>query len=84
MRFEIKNRWTGGVQFTAEIDQKFEPQTYGLRLGAAIKVALTAGADLAGANLAYADLAGANLAYADLRGANLAGAAARIPAFDAT
>ena len=82
--FEIKNRWSGEVQFTAEIDAKFETEGHGVQLGAAIKVALKAGADLAGAYLAgaylaRADLAGANLtgaylARADLTGANLAGA----------
>jgi len=79
MRFEIKNRWSRDVQFTAEIDAKFEPESYGLQLGAAIKVAIKAGANLARADLADADLAGAKLAgaklaYADLAGADLTGA----------
>jgi hypothetical protein len=74
MKFEIKNRWSGIVQFTAEIDAKFQTERYGVQLGAAIKVALKADACLAGAYLADANLADANLAGADLADANLAGA----------
>jgi len=72
MKFEIKNRRSGEVQFTAEIDAKFRTESYGLRLGAAIEVALKARADLARAYLARANLAGADLARAYLAGADLA------------
>jgi hypothetical protein len=74
---QIKNRWTGEVMFTADVEAGLG--TAGLKLGAAIKIAVKAGADLAGAylagaDLADADLAGAYLARAYLAGANLAGA----------
>ena len=82
-RFEIKNRFTGAVQVTAEIECEADA-SYSVKLGLAVKWAFKAranlaGADLAGADLARADLAGANLAGADLAGtdlarANLAGA----------
>ncbi|MFP5204059.1 MAG: pentapeptide repeat-containing protein [Acidobacteriota bacterium] len=69
---EIKNRWTGEVIFTAEVAASLE--TSALKLGAAVKIAIKAGANLAGANLAGANLADADLADADLAGANLADA----------
>jgi hypothetical protein len=69
---QIKNRWTGGVMFTAEVEAGLG--TAGLKLGAAIKIAVKAGANLAGAYLADANLAGAILAGANLAGAYLAGA----------
>jgi hypothetical protein len=68
MKFEIKNRFTGAVQVTAQIECG-EDESYSIKLGLAVKWAVSAGANLARANLARADLAGANLA-----GANLAGA----------
>ncbi|WP_291536223.1 pentapeptide repeat-containing protein [Brevundimonas sp.] len=81
--FEVRNRWTGEVQFTAQITCAPDA-TPAVKLGLAVKwgvkeKANLAGANLAGANLAGADLdganlAGANLAGADLDGANLAGA----------
>ena len=67
---EIKNRFTGAVITTAEVGIGLNA---GVKLGAAIKVAVKARVDLAGANLAGANLALANLAGADLAGANLAG-----------
>ncbi|PZT99928.1 MAG: hypothetical protein DI624_04160 [Brevundimonas sp.] len=83
MPFEVRNRWTGEVQFTAQITCAPDA-TPAVKLGLAVKwgvkeKANLAGANLAGANLAGADLdganlAGANLAGADLDGANLAGA----------
>jgi len=79
MRFDIKNRFTGSVIFTAEIDDCAADAPDGIKLGLAVLVAVKARAyltraDLAGAYLARADLAGADLARADLAGANLAGA----------
>ena len=59
---EIKNRVTGAVMFTAEVDASLA--TAGLKLGAAIKIAVKAGANLADADLTGANLAGANLARA--------------------
>ncbi len=73
MKFEVKNRFTGNVQFTADIACG-EDEPISIKLGLAVRWAYNAGADLAGANLAGADLAGANLARAYLAGADLAGA----------
>ena len=84
---KILNRLAGAVIYTAEVEAGLA--TDGLKLGAAVKIAVgvdanLAGADLAGADLARAhlagayladaNLAGADLARADLAGANLAGA----------
>ena len=78
MKFEIKNRFTGAVQFTAEIECE-ENASIGVKIGLAVTWAIRtraylAGANLADANLARADLAGANLADANLARAYLAGA----------
>ena len=78
IKFDIKNRWTGKVQFTAEIDCD-ESEATSVKIGLAVKWAVEvranlAGAYLAGANLARAYLADADLADAYLAGANLAGA----------
>jgi hypothetical protein len=73
MKFDITNRWSGSVMFTAEIECA-EDAAYSVKLGLAVKVAVKAGADLVGANLAGANLAGANLVDANLVDANLAGA----------
>ena len=72
MKFEIKNRFTGAVQVTAEIERT-ENERYSVKLGRAVRWALEADANLARANLARADLAGANLAGAYLAGSNLTG-----------
>ena len=84
MQYEIKHRWTGAVLFTAELGAEYEAKSDGVTLGAAIKLAFRARADLTGANLAGANLTGANLTGANLArayladaylaGANLAGA----------
>jgi hypothetical protein len=81
IKVEIKNRFTGSVLYTADIDAATPS---GLHMRAALEQATAAdanladaylaGAYLAGANLAGANLAGANLADAYLAGANLAGA----------
>lgn len=80
IRFNVTNRFTGRVQFTAEIDCP-EEESYSVKLGLAVKWAVKTGADLTGAYLAGAyltdddltdtDLAGANLACANLTRANL-------------
>ena len=64
---KILNRLAGAVIYTAEVEAGLA--TDGLKLGAAVKIAVGVGAYLADANLA-----GADLARADLAGANLAGA----------
>ena len=68
-KFQIKNRWTGGVIFETDAE------TIGGAVAAAIQAKADLGeADLRGANLCYADLRDANLGEADLRGADLRGA----------
>ena len=71
IKFDVMNRFSGAVQFTAEIDCK-ENETTSIKLGLSVKWAIKAGAYLADADLAGADLARANLAGADLAGADLA------------
>jgi len=78
MTFEIKNRFTGDTQFTAEIDCG-EDAAISRKIGLAVKCAVKnganlSGADLSGANLRDADLRGADLSGAHLSGANLSGA----------
>src|SRR5882724_4801345 len=70
MKFEIRNRWTNEVQVTAEISCG-ETESYGLKLGAAVKWAIEHKADLRAADLRDADLRAANLRDADLRAADL-------------
>jgi uncharacterized protein YjbI with pentapeptide repeats len=87
-KFNVLNRWTGAVQFTAEIEVTPEMTTR-FKMGLAVKWARKNGANLrdtnlSGANLRGADLSGANLSDtnlsdtnlrgANLRGANLSGA----------
>jgi len=73
MKFEIRNRWSGNVQFTAEIDCS-EDTPLRIKVGLAAKWAFKSGADLSGADLSGAVLSGADLSDADLRGADLSGA----------
>ena len=70
--FQIKSRLTGAVVFTTELGAEFEDKADGVKLGAAVKIAVKARADLARAYLAGAYLARADLARADLARANLA------------
>jgi len=72
-KFEVRNRWTGAVQFTAEISVTPD-MTPRLKLGLAIRWAVKTGANLYGADLYGADLYGADLYGADLYGADLSGA----------
>jgi hypothetical protein len=73
-KFAIRHRFTGAVLFEVELSAELSARPFNIKLGAAIKLALMAGADLAGADLADAYLVGANLADANLADANLAGA----------
>ena len=73
MKFDVKSRFTGAVQFTADIDCE-DDAPRAIKLGLAVKWAMKAGADLRGAYLWGADLAGADLRGADLAGADLADA----------
>jgi hypothetical protein len=71
IEFSVTNRFSGAIEFTAEIDCAEDAPT-SIKLGLAVKWAIKAGASLAGADLACAYLAGANLAGAYFTGANLA------------
>ena len=78
MKFEVKNRWTGKVQFVADIECD-DNATLGVKIGLSVKLAVAnranlRGADLSDANLRDADLRDADLRGADLRGADLRGA----------
>jgi hypothetical protein len=78
MKFEVTNRFTGNVQFTAEIEAT-DDMSYSFKLGLAVKWAIKSGAylsgaDLSGAYLSGAYLSGAYLSRAYLSGANLSGA----------
>ena len=73
IKYEIKNRWTGDVQFTAEIDCR-ENTPFSIKMGLAVKWAVISDADLSGADLRGADLRNAYLSGVNLRNANLSGA----------
>ena len=62
---QIRNRFSDELIFESDVGG----ETASIRLGAAIKLALKAAA-----NLQWADLRGANLQWADLQGADLRGA----------
>jgi hypothetical protein len=70
MKFDVLDRFTGEVKFTAEIDCA-DSALPSLKLGLAVKWAIKEKADLRSANLRYANLSSANLSSADLRSANL-------------
>jgi Uncharacterized low-complexity proteins len=73
MKFEVKNRFNGEVQFTADIECA-DGAPISLKLGLAVSWAIKSRADLCGADLRGAGLHGADLQDADLRGADLHGA----------
>ena len=73
MKFDVKSRFTGAVQFTADIDCE-DDAPRAIKLGLAVKWAMKAGANFGNADLRGANLRGANLGGADLWGANLWGA----------
>jgi len=72
-KFEVRNRWTNAVQFTAEIEVKPDMLPR-VKLGLAVRWAKRSDAVLRGAYLRDADLSGADLRGADLSGADLRGA----------
>src|SRR3546814_9741177 len=72
-KFEVRNRWTNRVQFTAEISVTPD-MLPSIKLGLAVRWARKNGADLSDAYLRDADLRGADLSGADLSGAYLRGA----------
>ena len=65
IKFEIKNRWTGEVKFIAEIDDN-KGDSHALKMGLAVKWAISQAADLTGADLTAADLTAADLTAAGL------------------
>ena len=64
IKFDVTNRWTGNVQFTAEIKCRKDEVT-SVKLGLAVKWALKSGAGLRGADLRGAK--GAETAIAQTR-----------------
>jgi len=70
MQFQVKNRFNGAVQFTAEIECD-DDDAMSIKLGMSVKWAIKSGAYLGGAYLGGAYLGGADLRGADLRGADL-------------
>jgi len=72
-KFDVRNRWTNAVQFTAEIEVTPD-MTSRVKLGLAIKWAAKSGANLSGADLSRANLSGADLSGAYLSRADLSGA----------
>ena len=73
--YEVRNRFTGAVQFTAQIECA-DDALPSIKLGLAVQWAFKSGAnlvcaDLGGANLGGAYLRGADLSRADLSGADL-------------
>ena len=71
--FKVLNRYSGEVQFTAEIDCK-ETETESIKLGLAVRWAVKNKTNLQGANLQGVDLQDADLRYIDMQGVNLQGA----------
>ena len=52
MKFEIKNRWSGEIQFEAEIECAVNARV-GVKIGLAVKWAYETGADLTGYGSRY-------------------------------
>jgi len=73
MHFEVRNRYTGDLQFTAEIECA-EGTLTSIKLGLAVRWAVANKADLKWADLRWAVANKADLRWADLSGANLSGA----------
>jgi len=70
IKFDVLNRFSDDVQFTAEIDCK-ETDLHEIKIGLAVRLAIKNGASLVRANLYGASLVRANLDGANLYGANL-------------
>ena len=70
IKFEVKNRFSGEVQFVAKINC-YQNAALSLKLGLAVKWAVEIKADLREADLRWANLCGADLRWADLREADL-------------
>ena len=70
IKFEIKNRYTGAVQFEAEIDASADTPL-AIKIGLSVRWAVSSDANLRGADLRDANLGDAYLGGANLRGADL-------------
>lgn len=68
MKFDILNRFTGAVQFTAEIE---DSGIRSVNMGLAVKWGVDNDTDLSFADLRFADLRSADLSSANLRFADL-------------
>ena len=77
MKFEIRNRWNGAVQFECKLSAEIAGNSFGFQLGFAVREARKSGADLRDAVLRGADLRGVDLRGVDLNGAVLGGAVLR-------
>ena len=73
MKYDIQNRYTGEIQFTADFDCA-DDVSDPVKIGLAVRWAIENDVDLSGANLRYANLSEADLSEADLTEANLRGA----------
>jgi uncharacterized protein YjbI with pentapeptide repeats len=73
MKFQIKNRWSGAVQFECELSAEMAGGEYALQLGFAIKRAIESDSNLRGSNLSGSNLRGSNLSDSDLSGLDLSG-----------
>jgi len=79
--FQIKNRFTGAVQFECDLSADADGASFGVRLGLAVRKArivkanlreaLLRGSDLSAVDLRGVDLSGADLSEADLSDSNL-------------
>ena len=70
MKFDVLNRVSGNVQFTAEIDCA-ESAAISVKLGLAVNWAIKNSADLSSADLSFANLSSASLSSANLSSADL-------------
>ena len=73
MKYDIQNRHTGEIQFTADFACADNVSDL-VKIGMAVRWAIENDVDLSGANLRYANLSEADLSEADLTEANLRGA----------
>ena len=67
MKFEIRNRWSGAVQYTCELSAEVADKSYSVQLGFAVKKAIAEKANLSAADLSAANLSAADLSAADLQ-----------------
>ena len=78
IKFDVLNRYSGEVQFTAEIDCSEDTErSWKLRLSVLWAIEHKANmryADMSGANMSGANMRGANMIGADMSGANMRGA----------